>query len=203
MTTATRATRPPRRTQAQRRAETRAALLDATITCLVEHGYANTTTGRIADMAGVSRGAQFPYFPSRAALVGAAVAHLAERRTEAVLARFAERPISIEAWLDAMWEEHQGEVFDATLELWVASRTDAELRERLVRIERDVAAAVARGAQAALGAQARRDGFTGDLMFALATIRGVALLRISSGGNGRAVARSWRQARERLLRLLG
>ena len=51
-----------RRTQAERREETRTALLDATIECLVEFGYAKTTTGRIADLAGVSRGAQIPYF---------------------------------------------------------------------------------------------------------------------------------------------
>jgi AcrR family transcriptional regulator len=203
MTTATRATRPPRRTQAQRRAETRAALLDATITCLVEHGYANTTTGRIADIAGVSRGAQIPYFPNKAALVGAAVAHLAERRTQALMTRFAERPVTIEEWLDAMWEEHQGDVFDATVELWVASRTDPELRERLVRIERDVATAVVRGAQRAPGLPEPRDGLADDLMFALATIRGVALLRISGGAGSRTVTKRWRHARERLLRLLG
>src|SRR5437016_2892210 len=34
----------PRRTQAERRAATRAQLLDATIVCLHERGYAGTTT---------------------------------------------------------------------------------------------------------------------------------------------------------------
>ena len=38
-----------RRTQAERRAATRGALLDATIDCLVEFGYANTTTNRIVE----------------------------------------------------------------------------------------------------------------------------------------------------------
>lgn len=194
---------PPRRTQAQRRAETRTALLDATIRCLVQHGYASTTTGRIADIAGVSRGAQVHYFPDKAALVGAAVAHLAQQRTEALASRFAGQSMSLEAGLDALWEEHQGDAFDATLELWVASRTDPELREQLARIERDVAAAVVRVAQRALVLPEPREGLADDLMFALATIRGIALLRVSGGAGSRTVARRWREARERLVRLLG
>jgi AcrR family transcriptional regulator len=190
------------RTQAQRRAETRAALLDATIECLVTYGYAQTTTGRIADLAGVSRGAQIPYFRTRAELVGAAVAHLAEERARAVHDRFARRPVSVEEALDVLWEEHQGAAFHAALELWVASRTDPELREKLHRIERDVATSIAREAEAALGASARRPGFTDDVIFALATIRGLALLQISNGGSSRALDRLWVQARERLVPLL-
>jgi AcrR family transcriptional regulator len=199
------ATQPVRRrprTQAERRAETRAALLDATIECLVTHGYAQTTTGRIAELAGVSRGAQIPYFRTRAELVGAAVAHLAEERSKAVHARFAERSVSLEEALDVLWEEHHGAAFDAALELWVASRTDPELREKLHRIERDVAKRIAREAEAALGATARRPGFSDDLLFALATIRGLALLQVSNGGSSRALDALWEQARERLARLL-
>jgi AcrR family transcriptional regulator len=188
-------------TQAQRRAETRAALLDATIECLVTYGYAKTTTGRVAELAGVSRGAQIPYFRSRAELVGAAVAHLADQRIESVRERFATNPISVEELLDVIWEEHQGNVFDATLELWVASRTDPELRKTLRRIERDVAATVAREVEAAVGPKAGL-GFTDDLIFALSTIRGLALLRISNGASSRALAEQWSRTRERLLRVL-
>ena len=202
MSTATPSVERRRRTQAQRRAETQAALLDATIECLVTHGYARTTTGRIAELAGVSRGAQIPYFRSRAELVSAAMSHLAERRIEAVRARLGSDPVSIGECLDAIWEEHQGAVFDAAVELWVASRTDAELRKRMLRIERDVLTAVAHEAEEALGAWALRPGFTDDLIFALATIRGLALLRISNGGSGRALAERWQQTRERLVRLL-
>jgi AcrR family transcriptional regulator len=190
------------RTQAERRAETRAALLDATIECLVTYGYAKTTTGRIAELAGVSRGAQIPYFRSRAELVGAAVARLAERRIEDVHARFAAGPVTLDQALDALWQECQGPVFDAALELWVASRTDPELRETLLRFERDVMVAIAREAEEALGPIARRPRFTEDLRFVLATVRGLALLRISNGESSRALAERWRQTRERLLRVL-
>jgi AcrR family transcriptional regulator len=190
------------RTQAQRRAETREALLEATVQCLVTHGYARTTTGRIAALANVSRGAQTLYFRTRAELVGAAVAHLAEQRAAAAHTRFAQGPVSVEEALDVLWEECQGVVFNAALELWVASRTDPELRANLHRLERDVARTIAREAEAALGDIARRPGFADDLIFALATVRGLALLRISNGGSGRAMDRLWQETRARLARLL-
>ncbi len=189
------------RTQAERRAETRTALLDATIECLVTHGYAKTTTGRIAELAGVSRGAQIPYFRSRAELLGAAVTHLAEQRMASVRARFADASASVEELLDATWDEHQGRVFDATLELWVASRTDPELRKTMARVERDVAATIGREVSAALGSQAGPE-FTEDLVFALAAIRGLALLQVSSGGSTRALEEHWQHTRARLLRVL-
>jgi AcrR family transcriptional regulator len=189
--------------QARRRAETRAALLDATIECLVAYGYAKTTTGRIADLAGLSRGAQLPYFRSRADLVTAAVAHLAEQRIAAFAAVVDGQPASLEDCLDALWDGHQPPIFDATLELWVASRTDAELRVHLLRVERDVAAAIARTAESALGNVARRPGFADDLAYALATIRGLALLQVSNGATSRVLAKHWQHARGELMHLLG
>jgi len=190
------AARPKRRTQAERRAETRAALLDATIECLVRWGYAGTTTGRVAELAGVSRGAQIPYFKTRDELLAAAVAHLAEERVRASKASNAD---SLEEWLDVLWEEHQGPLFDATLELWVASRSHPPLSESLRRVEREVAAAIAGRAEEVLGPIARRPGFTDDLVFALATIRGLALLRVSIGDSSATLDELWHQARVRLL----
>jgi AcrR family transcriptional regulator len=197
-------TPPPRarRTQAERRAETRAALLAATIDCLVTYGYAQTTTGRIAEMAGVSRGAQIPYFRTRAELVSVAVVHLAEEREKAVHERFAGVEMTPEQALDVLWEEHQGPVYDAALELWVASRTDPDLRATLQDVERDVGMAIGREAKSALGEAARRPGFADDLNLALATIRGLALLRISSGESAEVLSRRWERSRERLVRLL-
>src|SRR5918912_371373 len=72
----------PRRSQAERSATTREALLDATVRCLVEEGYASTTTARVAERAGVSRGAHLHHFQTRNALVAAAIQHLARRRGE-------------------------------------------------------------------------------------------------------------------------
>ena len=65
-------TRCPR-TQQERSRVTQQRLLDATVDCLVEHGWAGTTTTLIAERAGVSRGAQLHHYPTKAALVLAAV----------------------------------------------------------------------------------------------------------------------------------
>ena len=188
--------------QAERRAGTRAALLDATVQCLVEYGYARTTTGRIAELAGVSRGAQLRYFPSRADLVTAAVRHLAQRRAASFTERLGRGPASAEECIDALWDGHQAPLFEAALELWVAARTDAELRRHLVTVERDVAATIFGAAEAALGELAHRDGFTDDLLHILAAMRGLALLQVSHGANSRLLATQWPHLRAQLVTLL-
>jgi AcrR family transcriptional regulator len=194
--------RPRPRTQAERRAETRAALLDATVESLVTYGYAGTTTGRIAELAGVSRGAQTPYFRSRADLISAAVTHLAELRLAAVRERFGGKTITVEEGLDALWEEHQGEAFDALLELWVASRTDEEMRDNLFKIERDVGVAIVRESQVALGPVADRPDFNDDMIYILATIRGLSMMRISHGVSDKTLNKRWIKIRRRLAKIL-
>ena len=81
-----------RRTQDERSAHTRGLLLDATIDCLHERGYANTTTTVIAERAGVSRGAQLHHFPTKRELVTSAVEHLCFKRLEDFRASFAALP---------------------------------------------------------------------------------------------------------------
>src|SRR5688572_25187232 len=73
------AARAPR-TQQQRRDETRRALLDAAVESLIEVGFARTTTLEVQRRADVSRGALLHHFPSKAELLVAAIAHLAEMR---------------------------------------------------------------------------------------------------------------------------
>jgi AcrR family transcriptional regulator len=197
--------RPPRRTQAERTAATQAALLDATIDCLVEYGYVHTTTSKVAERAGVSRGAQVHHFPTKALLVTAAVQHLARRRSEelrALIPGLPEGDAKIGELLDLVWDSHSGPIFDATLELWVAARTDPELRTELVRLERGVTRDTWEQIEGAFGDVAQRPGFRDDVDLVLATVRGVALLRSASGEKSPAVKRRWAAARERLLRLL-
>lgn len=55
-----------RRTQEERRDETRKALLRSAIDTIAAHGFAATTTHDIADRAGVTRGAIQHHFPTRA-----------------------------------------------------------------------------------------------------------------------------------------
>lgn len=65
-------------------------LLDATEMVLGQHGFARTTTNRIAVRAGVSIGTLYRYFPSAEALVEAVVHRMWARELELIEARAAE-----------------------------------------------------------------------------------------------------------------
>jgi AcrR family transcriptional regulator len=121
-----------RRTQAERSATTRTRLLDATIQCLYDLGYARTSTPEIARRAGLSRGAQLHHFPTKAELVTSAVEHLFARRHEEFLQAFRNRGPGQDpaaAAIDILWSMVSGSTFYVWLELTVAARTEAELRE--------------------------------------------------------------------------
>jgi AcrR family transcriptional regulator len=120
--------------QDERSAETRRRLLDATVACLFERGYAGTTTTEIANRAGVSRGAQLHHFPKKDELVVSALEHVFELRLREMSAAVAEPPSGsradrIAALIDAMWPMFKGPTFYAWLELVVASRTDPALSQ--------------------------------------------------------------------------
>jgi AcrR family transcriptional regulator len=125
-----------RRTQEERSAATRALLLEATIDCLVELGYAATTTTSVCDRAGVSRGAQLHHYPTKAELVAAAMEHLFETREQEfrrAMSALPAGPRRASAAVDLLWSMVSGRSFYAWLELAVASRTDGELRRAMRR----------------------------------------------------------------------
>ena len=126
-----------RRSQAERRATMRQRLLDATLECLVEVGYAGTTTTLVSERAGVSRGAQLHHFPSRAALMAAAIEHLFDRmRSEYQETFVVGEEIEVEAAVDLLWAMFEKPLFAAVLDLYAAARTDVELRAYLVPVAR-------------------------------------------------------------------
>lgn len=55
-----------------------ANILDATARVLVERGFSETTTNRVAESAGISVGSLYQYFPSREALVAAVAQRYSE-----------------------------------------------------------------------------------------------------------------------------
>jgi AcrR family transcriptional regulator len=125
--------------QEERSAETRRRLLDATVACLYERGYAGTTTTEIATRAGVSRGAQLHHFPKKDELVVSALEHvLALRLTELVHAVAepppGDRKARLLSLIDKMWPIFKGPTFYAWLELVVASRTDPALNEAVAAV---------------------------------------------------------------------
>ncbi|MFC7754371.1 TetR/AcrR family transcriptional regulator [Tsukamurella soli] len=178
----------------------RARLLDATVECLVEYGYAGTTTPRIAARAGVTRGAQGHHFGSKTDLVVAAVTHLAERRAETALRQLAELTTPeepIDAALDAVWALHQGPLYVATVELWTAARTDPTLAAALDRVEPLVNEVVLTWT-ATLFPDPARGKDVRDLVYtAMDALRGILLTGLISPDPDRA-RRRWERARAHL-----
>lgn len=127
------------RTQAERSERTRELLLDATIECLVELGHARTTVQEICQRAGLSRGAQQHHFTTKAELMTAALEHLFTRLSNQILSATAELPQGpsrIEAGIELLWHAYSGTLSTAAVELWVAARTDEELRRTLLPVDR-------------------------------------------------------------------
>ena len=98
-----------RRTQQQRSAATQDKLLDATIECIVELGYAKTSTTLVCERAGVSRGAQVHHFPTKAALVAAAIERLFSRRHEEFRQSLQSQP-DVDSAFAELWQEIRQEL---------------------------------------------------------------------------------------------
>ena len=129
-----------RRTQAERSAGTKAAVLAATVDCLVEEGYSATTATEVARRAGVSLGALVHHFPSKADLLAAAVAHVLELRQaefRKAMANVDPGADRLDAAIDQLWAAESGPAFVAWVELWVAARTDPELAVAVRRMAED------------------------------------------------------------------
>ena len=192
-----------RRTQEERRAATRSALLDAALACLVEHGYEGTTTGRVCERAGVSRGAHQHHFGTRPALVAAALEELAMRRLDEIRSEVASLPhgdARIEQALDAIWGWFTGPLFQASIDLAAAARTDDELRAQLAPVEARLSQGTLLCCREMLADGAEDRSRDPLIQMTLGTVRGLALLPIIHPGN-RSAEKQWAFARERLAEL--
>lgn len=123
--------------QARSRA-TRRRLLDATVDTLVERGHAGTTTPEICGRAGVSQGALFKHFPSKAVLLAATVEHLFASLVDdyrRAFARAAHSADPVGAAVRLLWGVFQRPSLTAAFELMVAARCDAELAAALAPVQ--------------------------------------------------------------------
>ena len=182
-----------RRTQEERSAETRTRLLDATVDCLIDLGYADTTTTVIAERAGVSRGAQLHHFPTKAELVAAAVEHLARRIGEDLHHEAAKLPADgdrVSAAVDLLWSRFSTPLFPAFLELLVAARTDAELRKHLKAVEERLAHSMQRQVEEVFGpASSKTPGHALAIDLTLNLMYGMALQRVLASPDARQLKR--------------
>jgi AcrR family transcriptional regulator len=134
--------------QAQKSAMTRDRILEAAIDCFINLGYSKVTTAKVADFAGVSRGAMLHHFPSKTELIQAAVEFLHGKLLNDYTQKVSKIPEKLEgkerrrAGLDAYWDYLTDDLFIVYHELCVAGRTDSELKSILdnstVRFEKHV-----------------------------------------------------------------
>lgn len=120
--------------QARKSAATRDQIISAAIRCIVDLSYSKTTTIKISEKAGLSRGATLHHFPSKMDIIRAAVEYLHEKRIQAFRRSIREIPdgadmahLAVEAYSAHL--NHP--IYIALFELSVAARTDNELKEIL------------------------------------------------------------------------
>lgn len=105
----------------------------------MERGYAGTTTSEVQRRAGTSRGAVLHHFPSRGSLLAGAIRYLIEAREAGMRQAALRLPTGadrIDGAIEVLWSTFKGTLFWAAMELWLAARTDRELRQDLLPQER-------------------------------------------------------------------
>jgi AcrR family transcriptional regulator len=127
-------TRRRRQTQAERTAATCHKLLDAAERCLVERGYAGTSTPEVCRRARVSNGSLLHHYGTRHRLLAATLERLYERRRAEVLEaidRAGRSRDRVRVLVERMWPVFASADFKVILELWLAAANDAALRRRV------------------------------------------------------------------------
>jgi AcrR family transcriptional regulator len=169
---------PARAPQQDRSRATRQRLLDAAVDCLVELGWAGSTVTVVAERAGVSRGAAQHHFPTREALVTAAVEHVTQVRTADIqreLDALPAGPMRTEAVVELIVSWFTGVPFRAALEVWVAASSDPQLRELVVPLETRTGRQVHRAAVDLLGVDESVPGVRETIQATLDLARGLGL----------------------------
>ncbi len=170
----------PRRTQEERRATTRQSLLDASLACLLEDGYAGLTTRRVAARAGVSPATQRVYFPNRASFVAAAVEQLAielRRQVDELPLRSVPRVERVTACLDELWEICKGPAFQVVAELSTAAPGDENARDGLADAVRGVTRQIALSAGELFPEDIGNPRFRSLIDLAMSSMRGLAMFQ--------------------------
>jgi AcrR family transcriptional regulator len=177
--------------------QTRLKLMEATVDCLVEHGWAGTTTVQVAERAGVSRGAQSHHFRTRGELVAAAIEHVAAlseqdmlTRADAALDGATDRTTAVVTFIT---DYFVSPLFIAALELWVAARTDPELRPLVLDLQARIGRGSHRIAVSLLGADETRPGIREAVQATLDLARGLALANLLGDDRKRRgrIVRQW------------
>lgn len=129
-----------RRTQAERTAETRAALVEAAIRVIHRVGYGAASTALIADEAGITRGAILHHFGTRAELMAEVVRRVFEAEVNSYDAIMRELRIGkrVSDWVELCWRVMSRPSGMAVLDILLASRSDPELAALIEPMQKQV-----------------------------------------------------------------
>jgi AcrR family transcriptional regulator len=169
------------RTQQQRREETVARLLDASIDAIIEVGYARASAATIAKRAQVSDGALFRHFPTMGDFMAATAREVMRRQLELFNKRVAEIPAdkpALTAALTIMRDVTGNDTNTVMYELLIAARTDEKLKATLQEVLTEYAANIYDTARALPGADLLpQDTFAALVAILTNTFDGAAMVR--------------------------
>ncbi|MFJ4655417.1 TetR/AcrR family transcriptional regulator [Nocardia sp. NPDC088792] len=128
---------PPRRTQQERRAATVAKLVDATIAAIGEVGYQRTTVQEVCGRAALSAGAMFRQFDTRLDLIVRTAEEVVHRQLDAyhaAMEHLGAQDNALDTALRFLRQAQQSNLTHALREIYLAARSDTELRDRIAPI---------------------------------------------------------------------
>jgi AcrR family transcriptional regulator len=192
----------PRRTQEERRATTKQAILDASVASLLEDGYSGLTTRRVAARAGVSPATQRFHFPDRAGFVEAALEALAvELRNQVAEMKLedAPEPERFSSGLDELWGIMKGPMFRVFNELSVAAHHDDDARTALIGAERALTRQISQSVVELFPEDVKDPDFRVLVDLATSSMRGLAMLQPVTPQD--QVEHRWESIKKRLVGL--
>lgn len=183
--------RPQRRTQEERSAETRRRLIEAALQVLEEAGYANLTLSKVSQRAGVTNGAMQHHFASREDLLLAlldAVYPVLQIPFERIAAAGLPVRERISQLVDELWAIYSRPIYLAVWDIALGARGDPKLWARVGSYQKEITVRM-RTAFLALVADLDPPPEEAEhiLTFTASQIRGVAFLSMFGGD-------PWREA---------
>jgi len=190
----------PRRTQEERRATTKQAILDASVACLIDDGYAGLTTRKVAARAGVSPATQRFHFPDRASFLEAALEALAiELRNQVAEMKLEDAPKTerFRSGLDELWEIMKGPMFRVFNELSAAAHHDDDARAALIGADRALTRQISQSVVELFPDDVKDPDFRVLVDLATSSMRGLAMLQPVTPQD--QVERRWNSIEDRLV----
>jgi AcrR family transcriptional regulator len=135
---------PARRTQQQRREETKAKLIAAAFDLVRDYGAASLTTAKVAKAAGLTRGAIQYHFSSPKDLLREVVVQivnfLSEKLEEENLGQM-DKDARLSRIVDVYWNGYRSDIYEVFIELTVQGRLDPDfsqtIKEALITLEKE------------------------------------------------------------------